>query len=57
MKIPARANSIIPGTPDITFVKYKTNSSDAITNLIVMSMIPIFFFIVSRFWLKSVLQR
>jgi hypothetical protein len=42
MKIPAKTNSIIPNRPDITCVKYKTITSTAITNLIIMSMIPVF---------------
>jgi hypothetical protein len=53
IKIPAKINSIIASIPEITCVKYSTITKAAITNLIVMSMIPIFFFIRFKFLVKK----
>jgi len=49
MKIPAKINSIMASIPEITCVKYRTIIKAAITNLIVMSMVPMFFFIRLKF--------
>jgi len=49
MKIPAMTSSIIASIPEITCVKYRTIIKAAITNLIVMSMVPMFFFIRLKF--------
>jgi hypothetical protein len=52
MKIPAKINKIIASVPEITCVKYRTITKAAISNLIVISMVPMFFFIRFKFWLK-----
>jgi hypothetical protein len=49
IKIPAKINRIIASVPEITCVKYRTITKAAISNLIVMSMVPMFFFIKIEF--------
>jgi hypothetical protein len=49
IKIPAKISNIIASIPEIIFVKYRTMIMAAITNLIVMSMVPMFFFIKIEF--------
>lgn len=44
--IPAKINKTIPKVPDITFVKYNTAIKMAISTLIILSVDPIFFFII-----------
>jgi hypothetical protein len=53
MKIPAKINSIMASVPEITCVKYRTMTKAAITNLMVISMIPMFFFIRFKFLVKK----
>jgi hypothetical protein len=48
MKIAAKINRIIASVPEITCVKYKTITKAAITNLIVMSTVPMFFFMMIK---------
>jgi len=53
IKIPAKINSTIARIPEITFVKYRTITRAAITNLMVMSIVPMFFFIRFKFLVKK----
>lgn len=48
-KIPANANKITPKVPEIIFVKNKTPITAAIINLIILSILPMFFFIILVF--------
>jgi hypothetical protein len=48
MKIAAKIKRIIARIPEITCVKYRTITKAAITNLIVMSTVPMFFFIMFK---------
>jgi len=54
IKIPAKINSTIARIPEITCVKYKTITRAAITNLMVMSIVPMFFFIRFKFLVKKI---
>ena len=47
--IPAKTNKIIPNVPETILVKYKTAIKTAITKRIILSMVPIFFFIILIF--------
>jgi hypothetical protein len=52
VKIPATINKIIANVPEITFVKNKTTTKAATSSLIVMSIIPMFFFIMIMFLVR-----
>jgi len=47
---PANTNNTIPKVPVITFVKYSVTTIAAITNLIILSAVPMFFFILLSFF-------
>jgi len=49
INIPAKINNMIAMVPEITCVKYRITTIAAITNLIAMSMVPMFFFIRLKF--------
>jgi len=49
MKIPAKIKSTIASIPEMTCVKYNMITKAAISNLITMSMVPMFFFIRLKF--------
>ena len=46
---PAKISKMIAIVPEITCVKYRITTMAAITNLIAMSMVPMFFFIRLKF--------
>ena len=49
IKTPAKISKMIAIVPEITCVKYRITTMAAITNLIAMSMVPMFFFIRLKF--------
>ena len=53
IKTPAKISKIIAMVPEITCVKYRMITMAAITNLIAMSMVPMFFFIRLLFVLRK----
>ncbi len=54
-KIPAKTNKIIPNVPSTVLVKYKIAITIAITKRIILSIVPIFFFITLNFIFNKVI--